>query len=231
MLLHQVIDAAAAKQSAAPALITSGVTHTFGEVAADVAALASGVAAISRPGDTVAILAPNGYAYPLAYYAVPRAGRVLLPLNQRLHPREWASQLERSRSSVLIADGALLDSLRTGAVLPECVRTVVALDGSGGDLTFEELLATPGDRASLEAGPNDPAWLMYTSGTTGPPKGVLLTHRSLLAGMRHSSLLRPIYPGDVFLTAFPLCHVAGYQVVVAHMHGCPALVMPRFDAA
>jgi acyl-CoA synthetase (AMP-forming)/AMP-acid ligase II len=231
MLLHQVIDAAAAKQSAAPALITSGVTHTFGEVAADVAALASGVAAISRPGDTVAILAPNGYAYPLAYYAVPRAGRVLLPLNQRLHPREWASQLERSRSSVLIADGALLDSLRTGAVLPECVRTVVALDGSGGDLTFEELLATPGDRASLEAGPNDPAWLMYTSGTTGPPKGVLLTHRSLLAGMRHSALLRPIYPGDVFLTAFPLCHVAGYQVVVAHMNGCPALVMPRFDAA
>ena len=112
------------------------------------------------------------------------------------------------------ADGALLDSLRTGAVLPECVRTVVALDGSGGDLTFEELLATPGDRASLEAGPNDPAWLMYTSGTTGPPKGVLLTHRSLLAGCRHLQFMRPMLADDVFLTAFPLCHVAGYQVIV-----------------
>jgi acyl-CoA synthetase (AMP-forming)/AMP-acid ligase II len=231
VLLHDVIDAAAVRSPAATALITGGVTRTFSEVAADVVALAGGVAAVSEPGDTVAILAPNGYAYPLAYYATPRAGRVLLPLNQRLHPREWASQLERSRSTVLIADGALLDSLHARAVLPACVRTVVALDGSGGDLTFDELCAATDDAPRPEARPNDPAWLMYTSGTTGPPKGVLLTHRSLLAGMRHSALLRPIYDGDVFLTAFPLCHVAGYQVVVAHMNGCPALVMPRFDAA
>ena len=231
MLLHDVLDAAAVRSPGAPALITDGVTHTFAEVATDVAALAGGVAAVSKPGDTVAILAPNGYAYPLAYYAVPRAGRVLLPLNQRLHPREWASQLERSRASVLIADDDLLATLRAGAQLPAGVRTVVALRGEGADLCFEELCARGAPDETPEVAPDDPAWLMYTSGTTGPPKGVLLTHRSLLAGVRHSAILRPIRDEDVFLTAFPLCHVAGYQVMVAHLKGRPALVMARFDAA
>jgi acyl-CoA synthetase (AMP-forming)/AMP-acid ligase II len=231
MLLHEVIEAAAARDRDGRALVIDGAAHTFGEVAADVAALAAGVAGVSRPGDTVALLAPNGYAYPLAYYAVPRAGRVLLPLNQRLHPQEWASQLERSRASVLIAKGDLLAKLRAGAQLPSGVRTVVALDGDAGDLTFEQLCAAAPDGPLPDVRANDPAWLMYTSGTTGRPKGVLLTHRALLAGVRHSALLRPILAGDVFLTAFPMCHVAGYQVVTAHLKGRPAVVMERFDAS
>ena len=227
-----MLDAAAARSPADGALIVGGVTRSFAEVAADVAALAAGVAAVSEPGDTVAILAPNGYAYPLAYYAIPRAGRVLLPLNQRLHPREWTSQLERSRASVLLADDALLATLRAGAELPASVRTVVALGGTSGisgTISFDELCSRRGEEASPR--PDDPAWLMYTSGTTGPPKGVLLTHRALLAGVRHSAILRPIRDDDVFLTAFPLCHVAGYQVIVAHLKDRPALVMARFDAA
>jgi acyl-CoA synthetase (AMP-forming)/AMP-acid ligase II len=231
VLLHDVIDAGATQTPSRPALIVDGVIRNFAEVAADVAAFASGLAGLTRPGETVALLAPNGYAYPLAYYAVPRAGRVLLPLNQRLHPREWASQLERSRASVLIADGRLLAALRSGAVIPEGLRTVVALDGTAGDLSFDELCAADAAASLPRPRPTDPAWLMYTSGTTGPPKGVLLTHRALLAGMRHSALLRPIYDDDVFLTAFPLCHVAGYQVITAHLKGCPAQVLERFDAA
>ncbi len=233
MLLHEVIDAAEAQNPGAAALIVDGVTHTFGDVARDVRALADGIAAVSKPGDTVALLAPNGYAYPLAYYAVPRAGRVLLPLNQRLHPREWASQLERSRASVLIADGELLASLRAGAGLPAGVRTVVSLDdhaSARSDLTFAQLCSGGGGGTIADLRATDAAWLMYTSGTTGRPKGVRLTHRALLAGVRHSALLRPILADDVFLTAFPLCHVAGYQVITAHSKLRPALVLARFDA-
>jgi acyl-CoA synthetase (AMP-forming)/AMP-acid ligase II len=231
VLLHEVVDRAAARDPSGAALIIDGVTHSFREVAADIAAFARGIADVSSPGDVVAILAPNGYAYPLAYYAVPRAGRVLLPLNQRLHAREWVSQLERSRTTVLIADAALLARLRADATLPPGVRTVVALTGADGDLSFEQLLSRDGDEPLPQPRPLDTAWLMYTSGTTGPPKGVRLTHRSLLAGVRHSAILRPILARDVFLTAFPLCHVAGYQVITAHTKGRPALILERFDAA
>ncbi len=229
MLLHEVLDAAGEQDPSAAALIVDRVTHTFADVASDVRALASGIAAVSDPADTVAILAPNGYAYPLAYYAIPRAGRVLLPLNQRLHPHEWTSQLGRSQASVLIADGELLARLRAAAGIPPGVRTVVTLDSGGADLTFAQLCAGGGGRLP-DARATDAAWLMYTSGTTGRPKGVRLTHRALLAGVRHSALLRPILADDVFLTAFPLCHVAGYQVITAHSKARPALILERFDA-
>lgn len=232
MLLHDVVDSAAASVPDHSALIIDDRTHTFAEVAADVAALAAGVAGVSSPGDPVALLASNGYAYPLAYYGVPRAGRMLLLLNQRLHPLEWVSQLERSQATVLMAETAFLEQLHATVTLPPLVRTVVAIDGPGGDLTFGELLsaggATPHDLPRVR--PTDPAWLMYTSGTTGQPKGVLLTHRCLLAGVRHSIVMRPMAEQDVFLTAFPMCHVAGYQVIAAHLQRRPAVVLSRFAA-
>ena len=217
-MLADVVHRAAASSGSSPAVIVDDRSVTFAQLATDVDALARAVAARTAPGDTVAILAPNCYAYVLAYYAVPQAGRLLLPLNQRLHPREWESQLERSGTTLLLGDPDLLAKLDTG------VRQVVPLD------RLEELLA--GDDATLPpVDPAAPAWLMYTSGTTGAPKGVLLTHRSLLAGCRHVMVMRPGRPDDVFLTAFPMCHVAGYQVIASHLRGRPAVVMTRFDPA
>lgn len=87
------------------------------------------------------------------------------------------------------------------------------------------------ERARREPVPEGTAWLLFTSGTTGTPKAVPLTHRSLLAAARNTALARPVRDDDVFLTPFPLCHVAGYNVLVFHQHGRPAVVLRRFDPA
>jgi acyl-CoA synthetase (AMP-forming)/AMP-acid ligase II len=212
---------------AQPAAVTEGRTVSFAQLASDVDAFARAVAACTGSGDRVAILAPNCYAYLLAYYGVPQTGRVLLPLNQRLHPREWASQLERSGATMLIGAPDLVARLREEAAAAPAVRMTVLVDA------LDDLLASGAEAPPLRSAPrcDDPAWLMYTSGTTGAPKGVLLTHRSLLAGARHSGVLRPMTANDVFLTAFPMCHVAGYQIIGAHLRRRPAVILARFDAA
>ncbi len=226
-MLADVVHRAAASSGSSPAVIVDGRSVTFAQLAADVDAFAAAVSQLTAPGDAVAVLAPNCYAYVLAYYAVPQAGRLLLPLNQRLHPREWASQLERSGATLLLGDPELIVRLRTEAELPAGVAQVHGFD------RLADLLAAGAGAVPPVAptGDAEPAWLMYTSGTTGPPKGVLLTHRSLLAGCRHVVVMRPGRPDDVFLTAFPMCHVAGYQIIASHMRGRPAVVMARFDPA
>src|SRR5207344_1168534 len=80
------------------ALVTDAGPQTFTELAARVHAVAAGITALTEPGDRVAILAENRAEYVECYYAVPRAGRLLVPLNQRLHPDEWAGT-SRSRIS------------------------------------------------------------------------------------------------------------------------------------
>jgi acyl-CoA synthetase (AMP-forming)/AMP-acid ligase II len=204
----------------APALICGQEAWDFGELTDRVEALARGVAARTGPGDRVAVLAHNRAEYVLAYYAVPRAGRVLVPLNPRLHPAEWADQLDRSGARLLLAEGELAERLGGSTA------DTVLFDSDG----WDGLPAAPPSAGRIPPDdPDRPAWLLFTSGSTGRPKGVRLTHRSLLAAVRSTRYGRPVDGDAVFLTPFPLCHVAGYQVMMHHQAGRPAVVMRRFD--
>lgn len=216
--LHDVLDAAAADAPGAPALSVDGTTWTFRELRGRADALSAFLSARCPRGARVALLAHNRPEYVAAYYGVPRDGRILVPLNQRLHPREWADQIARSGAELVLGEPDLLDRLAAEGGLPPDRPSLTGIT----DLPWD------GPAPESESDPSDVAWLLFTSGTTGRPKGVRLTHGNLLAGLDASAHGRPVRATDVFCTPFPLCHVAGYQVMLHHLFRRHAVVLRRF---
>ncbi len=158
------------------------------------------------------------------------AGRLLVPLNQRLHPDEWVGTLTRSGARVLIAETDLLDRLEVDRAQAVGVATIVGLD-SKIDHVYNELAADPDPAPAATGRETDGAWLIGTSGTTGVPKLATVTHASLLAAVDATLDARPVRDDEVFCTPFPLCHVAGYNVVGLHRRRRPVVLMRRFDPA
>jgi acyl-CoA synthetase (AMP-forming)/AMP-acid ligase II len=110
------------------------------------------------------------------------------------------------------------------------VKALVGLDG-GGDRSYADLVA--GADATEPPRPDEDsiAWLVYTSGTTGTPKGVMLTHRNLVTGVISSAAQWEIPDDSVFLFCFPLCHVGGYAVLVNHMRSATVGIVRSYDNA
>lgn len=221
MLLHDVVEAAAAATPKAPALVAGGTTSSFADLAGAVGRLSAVVQERTAPGDRVALVADNCAVWVVAYYAVPRAGRVLVPLNQRLAAAELRRILAASGASLLLGAEPYVDPLR------DAVPEAVDLDA------LEPLVAAarPAPATPAPGGTDALAWLLFTSGTTGRPKGAMLTHRSLLAAVDVTLAGRPVADDDVYLFPFPLCHVAGYNVLAHHRRGRPVVLLPRFDPA
>ena len=151
------------------------------------------------------------------YYAAPLAGRVLVPLNHRLHPEEWRHTLDASGASLVFGDAPLLDRLDAAA------RPTIAFDDDPASSLEGSFVPPPRD-------PDDVAWLIGTSGTTGSPKLAMLSDRNLLAAVDATLPARPVGDTDVLLTPFPLCHVAGYNVFVLHRRARPIVLQRTFDA-
>lgn len=220
VLLHDVVDEAAAAAPAGPALVTGTTTTSFADLADGVARLSALVAAVTSPGDRVAFAGENSLAWVLAYYGVPRAGRVLTFLNHRLAAAELHRTIEASGARLLLGDAGHVAPLR------DAVPTTLDLEALG-----EALAATAPGPATPAGGAGATAWLLFTSGTTGRPKGAMLTAASLLAAVDATLACRPVADDDVYLFPFPLCHVAGYNVLAHHRRGRPVVLLPRFDPA
>jgi long-chain acyl-CoA synthetase len=158
-----------------------------------------------RPGDRVAIIMKNQPQYLEAQFAVWHAGLCAVPVNARLHQSEFQYILEHSESRVAFVSPDLAESVAPLADrIPSLERVVVA---PGPEWT--RLLDT-GGHTLVERQPTDPAWLFYTSGTTGRPKGAILTHRNLLvAVLSYCADIDFVTPEDSVLQAAPLSHGAG----------------------
>ncbi|WIX80964.1 long-chain fatty acid--CoA ligase [Amycolatopsis carbonis] len=182
-----------------------------------------------RPGDRVATLAWNHHRHLELYFAVPLAGAVLHTVNLRLEPTEIAYVLGHAEDAVVFADLSLLPRLEVArAERPEML--VVAIDGSApGALAYEDLVA---EGPALENPPrideNDLAALCYTSGTTGPPKGVGYSHRSLYLHTFAACLAdgHAISERDTVLHVVPMFHANAWGIPFAALMTGAKQVLP-----
>jgi acyl-CoA synthetase (AMP-forming)/AMP-acid ligase II len=231
VLLHHIVDHAAAAAPDTTLVVDRARRWSATAFADTVERLGSGIAAAVDPGERVAIVADNRAEFAAALYAVPRAGAVLVMGNTRHTEAELVGLLTSTGASAVIASGDHLSRLLAVADRVPNVESWWDLDDRGLDGTgaVSELLeheVTPPVRADER----EVAWLIPTSGTTGRAKGVLLTHRSLIAAALNSAVGRPVADDDVYLFPFPLFHVAAYNVLQLHLRRRTVVLAPKFDA-
>ncbi len=171
-------------------------------------------------GDRIAVLAANCHRYVELYFGVPSAGMVLVPLNTRLAAAELVGIVRAARPALLVTD-------RDALALHGEVDRVVTMD------EWDALVAAaPPAPLGHHVQEEDLALLCFTSGTTGRPKGVMLTHRNLVANALHKTIACGLQAEDVFLAAAPFFHVAGTAPVLSLIWlGGSLVVLPSFDAA
>jgi long-chain acyl-CoA synthetase len=189
-----------------------------------------------EPGDRVALQLPNIPQFLLSYFGILKAGGVVVPLNVMLRAPEIAYHLGDSGARALITWAGVLAEAAKGAEDAEtgAVYAVGHAAGSPGALPFERLLegtAPPVEMVTRQ--PGDTAVIVYTSGTTGRPKGAELSHIQLYMNADIPGRLFDVQPDDIVITVLPLFHVFGLSSIldVCVRFGCTMSLIPRFAPA
>ena len=222
-------------QPDATALRHLGRTTTWAELDRRVAALAGALSRRGvRFGDRVLILMLNRTEFIESFLAANKLGAIAVPVNFRMTPREIAFLIEDCDATVLIAESVLAKVATAVRDLEPKLETVVVAGGAADDgvLDYDDLLAEDGEPAAPVDIPNDsPALIMYTSGTTGRPKGAVLTHTNL-AGQAMTFLFTngADINNDVGFIGVPLFHIAGIgNMIIGLLLGLPTVVYPLGD--
>src|SRR5947207_2337178 len=187
-----------------------------------------------QPGDRVAYIAPNTHAHLEAYYAVPQIGAVLVPINYRLLPDDFAYIINHCGAKIVCAHSdyiAALDGIRDR--LPG-VEHCVALEGSSnGWIDYESTLQSqPAADDRVDIAETDLLTINYTSGTTARPKGVMITHRNAWANVVGTLVHFHITVGDRYLWTLPMFHANGWTFVwiITAVGGTP-VCLPKDEPA
>jgi long-chain acyl-CoA synthetase len=200
----------------------------YAELAARVARLAAGIAARALRNDRIALVMKNCPQYVELLFACWHAGLCAVPVNAKLHPRELEFILQNSGARVCFATADIFDAVAPLSASVAGLEEVIDVDGPG----YAALCGgAPIPVATRQA--QDPAWLFYTSGTTGRPKGVTLTQKNVIAAtLNYFSDVDAIAPGDAIIHAAPMSHGSGFYML-PHVARAGLNVVPEsggFDA-
>jgi acyl-CoA synthetase (AMP-forming)/AMP-acid ligase II len=199
-----------------------------------------------EPGERVAVWAPNSLAWIVAALGITSAGGVLVPVNTRFKGAEAADVLGRSGARALFTVRGFLDTdypallAASGAALP-ALRDIVLLEGEldAATVSWDDFLArgdavpeTAVDERIAALGPDDPSDVVYTSGTTGSPKGVVMAHGQTLRAYLDWCDWADLRTGDRYLIANPFFHIFGYKAgcLACLMRGATIVPLAVFDA-
>ena len=215
-----------------PAVFIDSHWVTFGQLQEGVSAVASALHRDGiRFGDRVALLLENSLEYIVSFFAVTGIGAIAVPLNSRLHPSEHAKLLRDAETKLLVAAAAFEKSIaEVHSQLPELPRIVIVGVGGAGQESFSAWSGNPGVMPVGDMlDPSTVASIVYTSGTTSRPKGVVLTHGNYLADISNVAAAARLDSTSINLQLSPLYHAAGIHSLAHLAVGGGTILNRHFD--
>jgi carnitine-CoA ligase len=221
-----------------PFCFFDGAPLTFGELESRVNRLARGFAAAGlRAGDPVAVMLANHPDHAAVFLALARLGATQVPVNIHLRGFGLEYVLTHSEARAIVADARFaseLEPILARSPIELAVWRGIAMPGGSARTLILDDIARGGTSTALRSTPDADRILSitYTSGTTGPPKGVMLGEKPYLMAGHVAGQLADVRPGDVMLTWEPLYHIGGSQVIIACLQrGVPMALLERFSAS
>jgi acyl-CoA synthetase (AMP-forming)/AMP-acid ligase II len=225
--------ARAAEQADKPALVegSSGRVLTYGELDRAVRSLAGGLVARGfAPGDVLALMAPNLPEYAVVFHGVAMAAGVITTINPTYTEREVHHQLVDAGARILVTVPAFLATARAAAADTAVTEIYLLGEAVDGTPSVDEL-SGPRLAEQVPVDPESVIVLPYSSGTTGLSKGVMLSHRNLVANIAQVLSASHVHDDDVLIAVLPFFHIYGMQVLMntGLWAGATIVTLPRFD--
>jgi acyl-CoA synthetase (AMP-forming)/AMP-acid ligase II len=237
MRLHDFLDYWAGRQPEVEFAVHGDRRLTYGQAHRAANRLANALIGSGlEPGDRIAVLAKNCIEYPLLYFAASKAGVVPVPLNYRSAPAEWRDVIQDAGAKLIVAGAPYVSAIAGIRSELERVELFLALGGGSSVPGWTEvqrwMADQPSDPPERLIGADDDLYQLYTSGTTGRPKGAVLTHRAVTTNLvQIGHLPHRGTPGERSLVVAPMLHAGVvWSALAALAWGGSLFILEEFDA-